>query len=540
MKEATCTVSSVPIVVLLTVNDHETHAVFDAFWIKEQFKSETRGGITYNLFGNHGGMQIVHTISEMGAGGIGAAQQRTQEAIKHWSPQAVIAVGIAFGLDESKQQIGNVLVATQLQEYDLSRINHDGTITPRGDKSSTSDTLLNRLRQCDAIQRRQSENWPDVRFGLVLSGQKLVDNIDYRDSLKRMHGEAVGGEMEGSGLYVSATQGKVDWIVVKAICDWGHDKQHSQKDQWQILASKNAAQVIKTAIDMGNLYFVGQDKSQSIAKFIGSSNNVIQNAGTQENTPLHNRRNLWFNSTFRVDRVAVAAFVSAAVHKNNFNVEIIWPSELLNLAERVRQILDEIQSASRPAKLNTYSAETLANFVLAANEDLVSYEKIINNAAKRVALMTKGVLPYYRFVPSNLIENFLALCVLKAGRHLFRYAAFEPYRDDSLCSQWDAVLSDDYGKELQLLMECKEEVYAAHLDEISGYKLDGYAYFYGPASLVTKTGQYREASVHNSWFPEWIIPQLELFLAYNESSEIVTYNEKVHICKIRDENFEQI
>ena len=244
-----------PTIVLVTVNDNETHAVFDAFLGEGQSPEQvTIGGVTYSALGNYGGNQLIHTICEMGAGGIGASQQRTREAIEHWHPKAIIAVGIAFGLDENKQKIGDVLVSTQLQDYELARLNEDGILTPRGDKPSCADVLRNRLRQTDTRLQRCASDWPRVRFGLVLCGQKLVDNLDYRESLRSLFSEAIGGEMEGLGVYVSATAKKTDWIVVKAICDWGHDKSHADKEARQKLAANNAARVLKAALDIEGLY----------------------------------------------------------------------------------------------------------------------------------------------------------------------------------------------------------------------------------------------------------------------------------------------
>jgi nucleoside phosphorylase len=241
-------------IVLLTVNDNETHALLDAFLGKGKPPPHIlMGSVTYNDLGIHGGYRIVNTVCEMGAGGIGASQQRTRQAIDHWHPSAIIAVGIAFGLDETKQEIGDVLISTQLQDYDLSRLNADGTLTPRADKPSCSDALRNRLRQTDMSEGRRHSDWPKVRFGPVLSGQKLLDNLDYRDSLKALFTEAIGGEMEGTGIYVSASEAKVDWIVIKGICDWGYNKNQADKDAWQRLAAKNAARVLKAALDVGSL-----------------------------------------------------------------------------------------------------------------------------------------------------------------------------------------------------------------------------------------------------------------------------------------------
>ena len=59
-----------------------------------------------------------------------------------------------------------------------------------------------------------------MRFGDGLSGEKLVDNLDFRDQLLNLEPEAIGGEMEGAGLYVACQDKKVDWILVKAVCDW--------------------------------------------------------------------------------------------------------------------------------------------------------------------------------------------------------------------------------------------------------------------------------------------------------------------------------
>ena len=210
--------------------------------------------MTYNELGIHGCQRIINTVCEMGASGIGASQQRTRQAIEHWQPRAIIAVGIAFGMDETKQSIGDVLISTQIQDYELGRLNANGLFTPRGDIPSCADTLRNRLRQTDTCEGRRQSDWPKVRFGLVLSGQKLVDHLNYRESLKGLFTEAIGGEMEGIGLYVSASEAKVDWIVVKAICDWGHNKNQADRDAWQKLAAENAAKVVKSAVDVASLY----------------------------------------------------------------------------------------------------------------------------------------------------------------------------------------------------------------------------------------------------------------------------------------------
>ncbi|MBL8873637.1 MAG: TIR domain-containing protein [Planctomycetaceae bacterium] len=304
-----------PAVVLITVNDHETDALLDVFLGPRQTPvSASRGGVTYHELGVHGGLRVIHSLCEMGAGGIGAAQQRAQDAITHWQPRAVIAVGIAFGMDENKQQIGDVLVSVQLQDYELARLNADGTLTPRGDKAHAADTLVNRFRQTDVRCRRGADEWPKVRFGLVLSGQKLVDNLDYRQSLKRLAPEAIGGEMEGTGLYTSAQRAGADWLVVKAICDWGHNKNQADKDAWQKTAAANAARVVKAALVAGDLYPLAAAElplsvtatEQPAVRSNGDRNPTTDSAATEPNVLLETLKQLpgpWFEElVFKFDQ----------------------------------------------------------------------------------------------------------------------------------------------------------------------------------------------------------------------------------------------
>ena len=151
---------------------------------------------------------------------------------------AVVMVGIAFGINEHKQAIGDVLVSDRLMLYDLQRVGQGKgaggmAIIPRGDRPHTSPWLINRLQVA-----KLGWEGAKIRFGLVLSGDKLVDNVDFRGQLLGLEPEAIGGEMEGAGLYVACQNSKVDWILVKAICDWadgqkgaGHRPGSADQDQ---------------------------------------------------------------------------------------------------------------------------------------------------------------------------------------------------------------------------------------------------------------------------------------------------------------------
>ncbi len=244
-----------PVVVLLTFNPHETAAVLRRFHPQGQPRTDTHDGITYNLLGRLGGMDIVHSVSRQGEG---EAQNATHDAIKDWRPRAILGVGIAFGVNPAKQAIGDVLVSENLRGYELGRVNADGTITPRGDKPPASPTLLQRFNHLDQSCRADANactHWPTVRFGTLLSGNKLVDNIDYRTSLLELETEAIGGEMEAVGIQLAADRRKVDWLIVKAICDWGDGNKNAKtKEADQRLAAEHAALVVYRGLEAGGLH----------------------------------------------------------------------------------------------------------------------------------------------------------------------------------------------------------------------------------------------------------------------------------------------
>ncbi len=197
-------------VLIITVTRVESLAVLKAFEqaTGNKAKTITIDGRVYRDMGEIQGSKIFMALSEMGAVGLGAAQQAVQKGIMALNPHAVIMVGIAFGVNEQDQFIGDILVSKQLMLYETQRVGKNGKIVPRGDKPHASPRLVNYLQSAHL-------DWDGdkVEFGLILSGEKLVDNINYRKSLIKLESEAIGGEMEGAGLYTACQEGKVDWIL---------------------------------------------------------------------------------------------------------------------------------------------------------------------------------------------------------------------------------------------------------------------------------------------------------------------------------------
>ncbi len=204
-----------------------------------------RGPNTY-FVGRLGLQTVVLCMCDMGAVGRDAALAVTAELLRDWSPKAVMMVGIAFGRDSDNQRIGDVLVADRLIAYEPARIS-PGDQTPRGHHVQAGPKVLNRLRNAigwtftgpTGVQSR-------ALFGPVLSGEKLIDNADFKAELFIRYGSAIGGEMEGAGLAAAAGRVSCEWALVKGICDWadGH-KRNPQRESDQDFAAAAAVSLIR-------------------------------------------------------------------------------------------------------------------------------------------------------------------------------------------------------------------------------------------------------------------------------------------------------
>ncbi len=82
-----------------------------------------------------------------------------------------------------------------------------------------------------------------VHIGSILTGSKLINNYEFRLQLLRDFADSkpIGGEMEAQGIYsISRLHGISEWIIIKAICDWGYNKNNPNKEKDQEIAA-NAA-----------------------------------------------------------------------------------------------------------------------------------------------------------------------------------------------------------------------------------------------------------------------------------------------------------
>jgi nucleoside phosphorylase len=235
-------------VLLVVVTDIERHAVLRLMQplTSDLGNRRLKGYIGQQTYycGTFGVYRAVLTTCEMGSIGRDAAILSVQQAITDLSPGCVIMVGIAFGKDPDKQHIGQALVASQVVSYEQQRAGAD--VVQRGPRADSDGILKNRFRNLD--------HWefplPDGRackrdIGPILSGEKLIDDAAFKARLFAAFPDAIGGEMEGAGLYAAAARARVPWILVKSICDWANG---TKSDHAQPLAAATAASLVHAVL----------------------------------------------------------------------------------------------------------------------------------------------------------------------------------------------------------------------------------------------------------------------------------------------------
>lgn len=189
--------------------------------------------------GVFGAFFCVHVnCNEMGSIGRNSSIVTAVDAIETWKPTVVLMVGIAFGANKKTQEIGDVLVCERIIPYDPKRIGKNAVIN-RGKQGPASSVLFDRFKSQTSWEHPLQNRNAKLITGEILSGETLLDNKEIKKAFLADNPEAIGGEMEGAGIYAACDQRVKDWIIVKGICDWadGHKKNNKNLNQKTAITS---------------------------------------------------------------------------------------------------------------------------------------------------------------------------------------------------------------------------------------------------------------------------------------------------------------
>ncbi len=334
-------------VILLTVNAHEQAQLRKVLKDKTGRDGTPVQGPSNEIYWDYGELneqKLVVAKSLMGATGDGASFDTVSNAISDLNPSVVVAVGIAWGArDNDSQQIGDVLLSTQIRDAQHHKVKDGGTIF-RGDVSSARGTLIKTFSTAAEISGKR------VHEGLLLSIETLFDNLDARTAVLKAEPNAIGGEMEGSGLLraLKRVDRVVDWIVVKGICDWGYNKNvdPDEKERNQEHAAREAADLCVETISQFRLtrnLLASRDSGVTPRTSHLDQNNALTEARPERSIRSTVEAYIAKNSSLTID-------VGYPIIRRDWNANVIF--EYYRLSEElgsIRQFLYFHEGASQTA-----------------------------------------------------------------------------------------------------------------------------------------------------------------------------------------------
>lgn len=167
------------------------------------------------------------------------------------SANSVILLGMAFGIDQEKQQFGDVLVSTSIVPYDLRTVvsNETGGYNFCYEKQrrfSANQKLV------EFLKKNKTKEEYEIMFGAFLSGGSLIKSSSFRDELVAMIPASdepiIGGEMEGVALLSISSPDSPIWIIVKGVSDFADEHRDKYIDEMRPKACKNAASFVMKSL----------------------------------------------------------------------------------------------------------------------------------------------------------------------------------------------------------------------------------------------------------------------------------------------------
>lgn len=221
--------------------------------------------------GKIGQFRVIHTkCMNMGTLEVGSSMLVARNALNDWKCiKGVFMVGIAFGMygdteDDNQQHYSDVLVSSKIYPYENQKIK-SGQPDYRGEWHDASTILVSAFEEIANTWKYTNLYNENVKIEVcpLLSGEKLIDDLEARNKLKAYFMEARGGEMEGIGLASACNDAQKPWILLKAICDFADGNKSSQKKEKQKDAANSACVALEALMNRDDLInsLCGDEKS---------------------------------------------------------------------------------------------------------------------------------------------------------------------------------------------------------------------------------------------------------------------------------------
>lgn len=261
---------------------------------------------------------------ETGANTPGGSTDLTRYVSNHpfLRPSSIVSFGVCYGRDTITQNIGDVIIPKKLYPWSIGQkitdkefvIKHDDFNMWLEDKFSYSGiysslrTFCNGedgriIKECFEINQCKHDFAIKVSFGNMSTGEAVVSSAKVKEMIQRSsrNEKELGGEMEGYGLAKeSFFYSKTPCFIIKAICDWGEDKDIDKALQRESIPCPN------------NL----KDKLQAYASFCAGLV-LIQLLNQEKDQLLIMDLILWLGDKKRKNRLNVYNYADKEIIINN-------------------------------------------------------------------------------------------------------------------------------------------------------------------------------------------------------------------------------
>ncbi len=174
---------------------------------------------------------------------------------KYMQIDYVFMLGVCAGIS-SKVNLKDVILANKVIAYEKQKIT-ESRFFKKIQRIQRADIYNpgNLYRSISSLVLKEEFNFK-VYKGMVLSGEKLLNSSRVKKELLKCYPEAIGLDMEGTGLGAACLNiGVKDWIFIKGISDRGSKKKGSEN---QDEAMKNVLTLFKFIMQQKNFFNIAK------------------------------------------------------------------------------------------------------------------------------------------------------------------------------------------------------------------------------------------------------------------------------------------
>ncbi len=238
-------------VLLVTAVSCEFDALKDAARARGLFWKRQRGiAADYFDLGEVGGQRVaVIQLKSMGSFSRSGSAFTCYRAMLETGATSVIAVGIAFGIDEEGQRIGDILLPESLHLYDEVDVVDEGDeyryVYPARSIAHASEVWVERFRAAWRTRRSAAPDAVEIYSGRLLAGGARIESKRFREHLCERVGttevKVIGGEMEAAGVAAACAASGGSWALVKAVSDFATVESRARIHETREVAAASAA-----------------------------------------------------------------------------------------------------------------------------------------------------------------------------------------------------------------------------------------------------------------------------------------------------------